>query len=90
MLEQKDLQAIAQLMDMKLSPINQRLDTIDQRLGRLEDDVSTLKEDVTVLKDDVSILKEDSVITRNGVNTILDWADDASIQVVPLFGRKAK
>ena len=69
LLEQKDLQAIAQLIEnmktnwiLKLLPINQRLDTIDQRLDTVderldEDDVSTLKEDVTVLKGDVFTLR---------------------------------
>ena len=37
----------------------------------------------------LSIVKEDSNITRTAVNKLLDWADDASIQIVPLF-KKAK
>ena len=28
-------------------------------------------------------------LSELAVNTILEWADDASIQVVPLFGKKA-
>lgn len=62
MLDEKDLQAIAQLMDEKLKPIKEQL----------------------------SEVKEDTKITRNAVNDLLEWADDASIQVIPLFKRKAK
>ena len=69
MLDEKDLQAIAQLMDVKLEkalePVNKRLDSIDERLSNLE---------------------EDSAITRNAVNNLLEWAEDASVQVkIPLF-----
>lgn len=101
MMDKEDLQAIAQLMDArldaKLQPIhiqlegvNKRLDTVDQRLDYLQGDVETLKVDVGALKEDVDVLKEDSAVTRNGVNTLLDWADDASIQNIPLFKKKSK
>jgi hypothetical protein len=56
----------------------------------LQGDVETLKVDVGALKEDVDVLKEDSAVTRNGVNTLLDWADDASIQNIPLFKKKSK
>lgn len=68
MLDKNDLQAIAQLMDEKLQPVNERLDSIDKRL---------------------SIVGEDTKITRNAVNDLIEWADDASIQIVPLF-KKSK
>ena len=42
------------------------------------------------LQEDVEILKEDTKVTRGAVNQLLDWADDASIQVVPLFNKKIK
>ena len=72
MLDQNDLQAIAQLMDMKLKPINERLDSMDARLDSMDARLSNLE--------------EDSKITRNAVNTLLDWAEKAQVQVkIPLF-----
>ena len=72
MLDQNDLQAIAQLMDMKLHPINERLDTIDQRLSSLEEDIE--------------IIKEDAQITREAANTLLSWAEQAQVEVkIPLY-----
>ena len=68
MLDKSDLQAIAQLMDEKFRPVNERLDSIDKRLSNVE---------------------EDTKITRNAVNDLIEWADDASIQIVPLF-KKSK
>ncbi|MFR8001288.1 MAG: hypothetical protein ACLU62_00030, partial [Hydrogeniiclostridium sp.] len=55
----------------------------------LKEDTASLKADVSEMKEDMSIVKEDSNITRTAVNKLLDWADDASIQIVPLF-KKAK
>lgn len=68
MLDKNDLKAMAQLMDEKLKPVNERLDSIDKQLSNI---------------------KEDTKITRNAVNNIIEWADDASIQIVPLF-KKSK
>jgi len=39
----EDLQAISNLLDIKLQPINNRLDGIDNRLDKLESEVSALK-----------------------------------------------
>ena len=72
MLDQNDLQAIAQLMDMKLQPINERLDKLEQ--GQNE------------LRADVEIIKEDVQVTRNATNTLLDWAEQAQLEVkIPLY-----
>ena len=79
MLDRNDLQAIAQLMDMKLQPIN-------ERLGKLEQGQTELRADVATLKEDVEIIKEDSKVTRSAVNTLLDWAEQAQLEVkIPLY-----
>ena len=79
MLDRNDLQAIAQLMDMKLQPIN-------ERLGKLEQGQNELRADVATLKGDVEIIKEDSKVTRSAVNTLLDWAEQAQLEVkIPLY-----
>ena len=59
------------------------------KMDHIESDMSEVKTDISVLKTDVSGLKEESSITCTAVNKLLDWADDASIQIVPLF-KKAK
>mgnify|MGYP003258598156 CR=1 FL=1 len=79
MLDQNDLQAIAQLMDMKLQPINERLDKLEQGQNELRADVATLKENVEIIKEDVQV-------TRNATNTLLDWAKQAQLEVkIPLY-----
>ncbi len=42
-LTKEDLQAISELMDMKLEPINNRLD-------KIENDIEEIKEDVEIVK----------------------------------------
>ena len=79
MLDKNDLEAIAQLMDSKLTPINGRLDRMETRLDRMEGRLDQVQEDIDTLK-------EDSAINRNGVNTLLEWAEKAQVQVqIPLF-----
>ena len=56
-----------------LEALNKRFDA---RLEKIEEDVSNLETDVSTLKDDVSSLKETSEITRAGVNSLLDWAEE--------------
>ena len=50
MLDQNDLQAIAQLMDMKLQPINKRLDSVDARLDSIDERLSNVEEDSKVTR----------------------------------------
>lgn len=49
------LDAISQMMDAKLEPINKRLDNLEAKIDQLQ---------------------EDSEITRAGVNSLLDWAEE--------------
>ncbi|WP_177576941.1 hypothetical protein [Hydrogeniiclostridium mannosilyticum] len=93
MLDKNDLEAIAQLMDSKLTPINGRLDRMEGRLERMEtrlDRMETrldrMETRLDQVQEDIESLKEDSAINRNGVNTLLEWAEKAQVQVqIPLF-----
>ena len=78
MLDNSDLQAIAEL----LKPIYTKLDSVDSRLDSVDSRLDSIDERL-------SNVEEDTKITRNAVNLLLDWADDASIQAVPLY-KKAK
>ncbi len=71
MLSKEDLQLLSDLMDKKLSPINERLD-------QMQDDISELKEDVKILKEDVEILKEDMEDATGKINMISEWCEAAT------------
>lgn len=104
MLDEKDLQAIARLMDTKLKPIDKRLDDLTTRFDGLTarfDGLTTRFDGLTTrvgridarldrMQGDIGILKEDSTVTRNAANALLDWASDASIQPIPLFKKKSE
>lgn len=65
--EKELLQAISQIMDEKLTPINKSLEKIEN---------------------DIEELKEDSKVTRAATNTLVAWAEKASVEVkIPLFDK---
>ena len=68
MLDQKDLQAIAEL----LKPINERLDKLDQGQNELRADVAMLKENVNTLQEDVEIIKLEGSVELGPVTGISD------------------
>lgn len=74
------LEAIGQMMDAKLEPINKRLDRLEQ--GQQE-----MKSELSELKDDVAELKEYAEITREGVNKVAEWADNAGFLLKIPFGK---
>ena len=39
-----DLQAIGELMDSKLEPLNKRIDGLDKRVGKLEDTIESVRD----------------------------------------------
>lgn len=58
---------------------NSRLDKVDARLDKVDARLDAIE-------DDINALKEDAAVTRSGVNTLLDWAEKAQVQVkIPLF-----
>lgn len=60
-------------------------DIVELKRGQAE-----LRNEVAALKSDVEIIKEDVQITRNATNTLLDWAEQAQVEVkIPLY-RKAE
>lgn len=60
MLEERDLQAIAQLMDTKLAPINDRLDQMQAAQDQMQEDLSDLRATVTR----VAVTQENTVIPQ--------------------------
>lgn len=55
-------------------------------IAELKRNQAELRADVTALKDDIEIIKEDVQITRNAANTLLDWAEQAQVEVkIPLY-----
>ena len=61
----EDLKAIGDLMDLKLAPVIQRLDSIEDRLDSLEDRLGSLE--------------ESNEEVRNGVNSLIGWAEKVSM-----------
>lgn len=62
-----------------------KLDLILEKLDGMERRMDSMQKDIATIKDDLAELKEAHEITRDGVNTLLDWADNVAIEVkIPL------
>ena len=62
-----------------------KLDLILEKLDSMEKRMDAMQEDIATIKDDLAELKEAHEATRDGVNTLLDWADNVAIEVkIPL------
>ena len=62
-----------------------KLDLILEKLDGMERRMDAMQKDIAAIKDDLAELKEAHEITRDGVNTLLDWADNVAIEVkIPL------
>lgn len=81
MLEKNDLLALGQMMDELL---DHKLDVLfDRKLEPIYTRLDAIEARLTNLE-------EDSKVTRESVNTLLEWAEEAQVQVkIPLF-RKAE
>lgn len=76
--------------DNCLDKIETRLDKVDGCLDKIEIRLDKVEKRLDKVDGDIEALKENTTVTRDVVNTILNWAEDASIQVIPLFGKKVK
>ena len=51
--------------------------------------MNTLKSDMSTVKEEVEQIKEDTEITRVATNTLVAWAEKASVEVkIPLFDKR--
>ena len=72
-------------MENRIDGIETRMGGMEQRMGGIEKRMDTMQKDIATIKDDLAELKEAHEITRDGVNTLLDWADNVAIEVkIPL------
>ena len=67
-LTKEDLQALSQLMDVKLDPIKADVSGLKKDMVEVKSDVSGLKKDMVEVKSDVSGLKKDMVEMKSDVS----------------------
>lgn len=57
----------------------------------LKETVSGLKDNVSALAEDIAIIKEDVAINREACNTLLEWAEQAQIEIkIPIYKKPNK
>ena len=80
-MDEKD---VLQMILSELKELKQGQQTMNGRLASVESQLTTLQSDIDVLK-------ENSEITRSATNTLLEWAEEAQVQVrVPLFKKASE
>ena len=73
-------------VDKRLDTVDKRLDAVDKHLDTMDERLDTVDKRLNSMDGRLANLEEDSRITRASVNTLLDWAEEAQVQVqIPLF-----
>ena len=68
MLDQNDLQAIANLIKNEVEPIKQDISELKSNVAKIETRLDRIEEDIATIK-------EDSEITREVTNKLGEWVD---------------
>ena len=77
-------------VDARLDKVDARLDKVDARLDKVDARLDALEKGQREIRADLETLKEEAQITRTATNTLLDWAEQAEVQIkIPLY-RKAQ
>ena len=63
------------VMDNKLAVMEKSVESLQESVESLQESVESLQESAESLQESVAGLEEDSEITRDGVNSLLEWAD---------------
>ena len=70
----------------KVNDLENKVDTLGNKVNTLENKVDILEKGQKEINVKIGLLQEDAAITRSGVNTLLDWAEKAQVEVkIPLY-----
>ena len=83
---EQELKEILLSMQSELKAMKEAQEQTNSRLGKVDARLDKVDARLDAIEDDINALKEDAAVTRSGVNTLLDWAEKAQVQVkIPLF-----
>ncbi len=83
MLTKEDLDLLVQLIRKENEPIKQQLNEITEQ-------IKTTKEDISSIKQELKEMKEEAHITRETLNTVVEWIDVYFRDEYPLPADKKK
>lgn len=67
-----------------------RLDKLEQGQADTTARLDKMQEDIKIIKEDIEIIKEDGAITRGATNALVEWVEQAEVEVRIPFMRKAE
>lgn len=87
-LSKKDLQAISDLMDIKLGPITKDVALLKTDVAELKSDVAELKSDVSKLKDTVARLETDVAVLKSDMAELKATVNKNHDMLVEFYGKQ--
>lgn len=75
----------------KVEGIEQDVSVLKSDSSKTKQDISALKQNLSVVQQNIFEMKDDFAEVRGGVNQLLDWVEEAQVQVqIPLFKKSIK
>ena len=62
-------------LSVQFDGINKNFEAVNNRLDRMEARIDKIEERLDNIEERLDNLEEDSAVTREGVNSLLEWAD---------------
>ena len=75
----EDLQALSTIMERQLQPIKQHIEQMDTRLNRMDERLNRMDERLNKMDERLSEVEENTKITREAVNSLIEWADNVAV-----------
>lgn len=94
--EEKILSALEQIVD-RLDKLEQGQTETTAQLRKMQGDIETMQGNIETMQgnietmqEDIEIIKEDGAVTRAATNALVEWAEQAEVEVRIPFMRKAE
>ena len=89
-LTNEDLQAISNLMDNKLQPINGRLDKMDERLDKMDARFDKIENRLDKIESEVSSVKANQLELSKAVREVKHKVDDTYELALEAWGKSTE
>lgn len=89
-LDKNDIKAIADLMDLKLAPINSRLDNMDSRLDAMESRISRIENRLDKVESDVLSLRAGQIEIRKDLKALDDKVSETYQLALDAWGKSTE
>ena len=84
--ELKAMKEAQEQTNVRLDKVDARLDKVDARLDKVDARLDKVDCRLDAIEGRLDVIEEDTQVTREAVNTLLEWAEKAQVEVkIPLL-----